>query len=468
MIGFKKNSSNSATRILPGEMNIPSYKGRGKSKGKVTTVAIPEKKEVHTKEELESMKALFSIQSSSHEEDRIYDYIIAILDKMTDIDVEEDEHGNILITKGTVAKGEFYPCLAAHMDTVHDIINNYKVIEEKVKGDLVVRSVMDPSNLEVLKYVEKGLHVDFLLESLTPELNDEFWKAEEDGIISVDKGCETIIDIDDKVYYHGGCGDDKGGIWLALDILTKVDTLKVALFSNEEVGMLGSNNVDLSWFTDVGYIIEGDRRNAGDLIHRDICSKDFLDTLESVGKEFGYKSAHGSSTDVFTLARRGVNVSAVNISVGYYNAHSDTEYTVVKELVNARNYTMSLLKELGNKLSYYKKPAPTYGGPYGSSYGSFGSFGGQSSYGGYGTAKYPEYSGYADSDDWYEAYQESKIPCLLHKDDAMDSVVDMWCEDCNPVVDAKQVLMCSSCGHEFVERKYSYECTNCESIKIKL
>jgi len=111
-------------------------------------------------------------------------------------------------------------------------------------------------------------------------------------------------------------------------------------FSNEEVGRIGSSKVDMEFFSDCGFLLQGDRRGSGDIICDSICSKDFLDLLELVGASFGYSKGIGSYTDVTKLSERNVGVSCANLSIGYYNAHMDSEYTIWEELLNARYYIL--------------------------------------------------------------------------------------------------------------------------------
>lgn len=39
-------------------------------------------------------------------------------------------------------------------------------------------------------------------------------------------------------------------------------------------------------------------------------------------------------TDVLELKERGLGVSCINLSCGYYEPHSDEEFTVKKDLLN--------------------------------------------------------------------------------------------------------------------------------------
>ena len=191
--------------------------------------------------------------------------------------VVQDSFGNLLITKGV---SDTYPCLAAHMDQVQN--NHSKDFTVFEYGDVV------------------------------------FAFSEKSGA------------------QQGLGADDKNGIFICLECLRKYDVLKVAFFAGEEVGCVGSRQVDLDFFRDCRFIVEPDRMNGNDLITSmsvgDVCSDEFITALGA--EQFGYKEAVGSITDVGELVERGVGISCLNLSCGYYNAHSDKEITRLSELEN--------------------------------------------------------------------------------------------------------------------------------------
>ena len=118
--------------------------------------------------------------------------------------------------------------------------------------------------------------------------------------------------------------------------LKKYKTLKVALFVEEETGCQGSNQADMDFFTDCRFVIQSDRRGYKDLITTigwtDLCSDEFL---KAIGYEkFGYQETDGMMTDILTLKENRLEVSCINLSCGYYEAHTDREFTVKKDLLN--------------------------------------------------------------------------------------------------------------------------------------
>lgn len=195
--------------------------------------------------------------------------------------VETDKKGNLLIIKG---ESETYPCLAAHMDQV----------QNKHSKDFRV--------------IEIG---------------------------------EDVIGWSPKCHEQQGLGaDDKNGIFICLELLRKFDVMKVAFFVGEETGCVGSSEVDLSFFKDCRFIIQPDRMGRNDLITSmfvgSVCSKDFINAIGYA--DYGYSFERGSITDVGELVERGVGISCLNLSCGYYDAHTDHEMTVLSHLENCLNF----------------------------------------------------------------------------------------------------------------------------------
>lgn len=136
---------------------------------------------------------------------------------------------------------------------------------------------------------------------------------------------------------HSFCGpgaDDKNGILVALEAIREYDCMKVVFFREEETGCRGSSHADISFFDDCRFVIQCDRKGNSDLITSigctDLCSEQFIRDIDP--ENWGYKEAQGMMTDVETLKENGLQVSAVNLSCGYYNPHTDEEITVKRDL----------------------------------------------------------------------------------------------------------------------------------------
>lgn len=264
---------------------------------------------------------LYAIHSMSGNEKKMRRFIRKYINENCgDVTMVTDKKGNLLCTKG---ESKTYPCLASHMDQVQR--KHSKDFEVMCNGDKCF-----------------GFS----------------WKTME---------------------MQGLGADDKNGIYICLECLKAFDVLKVAFFVGEEVGCVGSSNIDLSFFKDCRFIIEPDRRGGNDLITSmfcgQVCSKKFIEDIKA--EDYGYKEERGSVTDVGELTDRGVGISCLNLSCGYYEAHTDNEYTVLSELQNCLDFVMHVICDC-------REVYPFEGG-----YGSYGY--GYVNYGYYGRQN-PKYS----------------------------------------------------------------------------
>ena len=233
-------------------------------------------------------KKLVSIYSGSYKEGPMRKYIKQwVFNCVKGATVEEDKTGNIYITKGIA---QTYPCVVAHLDQVQKPYpKDYKVVE-----------------------------TDDIIFGYSPA----------------------------KRAQCGLGADDKCGIWIALKMLKSHDVIKVAFFPGEEVGCVGSRAANMKFFDDVRFVVEPDRRGASDLIttigEMDICSEEFVQASEY--KIFGYIPTNGLMTDVETLKERGLNVSCINLSCGYYSPHTENEYVVKADMLNALNFVNHIIE----------------------------------------------------------------------------------------------------------------------------
>lgn len=236
------------------------------------------------------LSELYKIHAPSMKEQKMAAYIEKFAARISDTKTWRDKTGNVYIVRGV---SETYPCVVAHMDQVQRIHSN----------DFTV------------------MFHDGIVQGYSPS-NKRF---------------------------EGLGADDKNGIYVALECLSKFPALKCAFFVGEEIGCIGSEACDLEFFDDCRFVLQCDRRNGDDLI-TDIfcrlCSPDFLNDIQY--SRFGYKTTDGLITDVGTLKDRGLQVSCVNMSCGYYNPHTDYEFTVLSELENCENFVMWIIENCTN------------------------------------------------------------------------------------------------------------------------
>lgn len=254
---------------------------------------------------------------------------------------------------------------------------------------------------------------------------------------------------------------DGAGIYIVLEALKRIDVMKAAFFVEEEVGCIGSGAVDLTFFSDCGYIIQGDRKGSGDLIldylNSEICSKEFLTKCEPLFKHYGFKKTWGSFTDALELSSRGVGVCTFNFSVGYYNPHTDIEYTVIKELINSTEFAINLVNYLGKVKYPHVFEKKTY-----SSY-TPGKYKGRGSYNDWDD-DYSAYFGYGYED--YDYRKSKKLKCSCSDTHLLTDTFDLDCLVCNPEIKTNSVIFCE-CGGRLQDRKFNYKCPVCLEVYMK-
>lgn len=221
------------------------------------------------------LKRLYSIHSPSGKEDRLINFIVSYIKTLPGkIEIRKDKYGNIYAWKG---EADSYPCIVAHLDQVQKTHSrDFKAIETR----------------------------------------------------------DIIFGYSPKNHQFEGLGaDDKNGILIALESLKNYDCIKIALFREEEIGCRGSQNCEMTFFADCRFVIQCDRRGNSDLItsigFTDLCSEEFIRAVNP--EKWGYHEETGLMTDVETLVENGLGISAINMSCGYFNPHTDEEITVKRD-----------------------------------------------------------------------------------------------------------------------------------------
>lgn len=250
--------------------------------------------------DIELFIKLLKVQTVSRNESRMIKFILDYLDaNFSDIEITLDDYNNILVKKGET---ENYPCVIAHIDTVHDIL---------------------PEGEEItVKYNDNKLY-----------------------------GVNNITN--EQV---GIGGDDKCGIYYALHALNEFENIKIALFVEEEIGCNGSRRAEASFFSNVGYFIQLDAPfnnlvsyncSGTQLFHEEgeffnIISKHLYDTMGE------YELAFHPYTDVQPMRER-FNMQAINFSAAYYNMHTPYEYIRLDEFSELLKMVDKIIYDLGEK-----------------------------------------------------------------------------------------------------------------------
>ncbi len=237
---------------------------------------------------MELLKKLYEIHSPSGKEKRIKQFIKRYIhNNIPNCIIETDKIGNIYIKKGDDLE---YPCIVAHLDQVQQFHSaDFKAIETE----------------EIFFGYSKKNRV-----------------------------------------FEGLGADDKNGIWITLKALEMHDTLKAALFVQEEVGCVGSSQANMDFFDNCRFVIEPDRKGSSDFITSigwtSLCSDEFINDCNI--EKFNYTEQSGAMTDVLALKENGLEISCINISCGYYEPHTDQEFTIKADLLNCLNLVYHIIE----------------------------------------------------------------------------------------------------------------------------
>ena len=258
------------------------------------------------------LRKTLKVQSVSGSEWRMFAHIVREL-KSYGAHVVQDAIGNLYAQKGSA---DNFPCVVAHIDTVHDFESDFQLL---VVGDKIAAF-----NAHTMRQVGIG-------------------------------------------------GDDKVGVFIALECMRMYDNIKAAFFVSEETGCDGSDLADMAFFDDCRFVLQADRKGSSDFVTTasgvELSGKEFFKAIKPYLHLYGYKAASGMMTDVMALKSNGLKVCAANVSCGYYNPHTASEYVVVRDIERCYDLFCAIIdnccKVYHHKYVKPSYPSYSYGGGYG-------------------------------------------------------------------------------------------------------
>ena len=159
--------------------------------------------------------------------------------------------------------------------------------------------------------------------------------------------------------------DDKNGIWICLQLIDLFPDINFLFTTQEEIGSMGLKSLLLSTdiqesLEEIPYALIFDRRGAGDIIGKQngYCTGEFEEDVSEIGKEYGFYPCFGVYSDCDVLNEY---MSCVNLSCGFFEAHSKEEYTVIPILKNTLEFAVDILNTLEER---YEIPEPIFVPPY--------------------------------------------------------------------------------------------------------
>lgn len=167
-------------------------------------------------------------------------------------------------------------------------------------------------------------------------------------------------------------GDDRCGVYMIMDIVKELKC-SVLFCRDEEIGGKGAEafcQSDIWKDLKLNYIIEFDRRGDKDAVFYDCANDDFTDFIMKESGEY-FTEAWGTFSDISFIAP-SLKIAAVNLSCGYYKAHTTDEYVVYDEMEKSIEAAKKIIKVETDKPfeyienHYYRSK---YDAPYGYGYG---------------------------------------------------------------------------------------------------
>ena len=138
-------------------------------------------------------------------------------------------------------------------------------------------------------------------------------------------------------------GDDRCGIYMILQILKTGLKPYILFCEDEEIGLVGSEKFcqseNLEKLSEIIYLIELDRANINDAVYYHCGNETFKNFIKD---SIGYTEAIGSCSDISNLMP-ALDRAGVNLSCGYYNQHTTSEYVVLREMERTIQNVIELL-----------------------------------------------------------------------------------------------------------------------------
>lgn len=259
--------------------------------------------------------------------------------------LQEDATGNLyLINPGT-------PLICAHMDTVGSFEAQQHVDQINIyQSDMVSCEQTTSAAVWYSKYDESH---PYNKEWDVPEKVHKAFKTIEWYKEKIDIVCGT----------HNIWADDK--CWIVLWYALRQEfwnNVSLLFTRGEETGMHWIRNFVAAYkdlMNQCTYCIVWDRRHGLDFIweKNDYCTKEFENKVLDIIKDFWFSSVRWLASDCWHIKEV---LNTFNISVWYYDPHTDWEYVVVNEYHNTYAAMRHLILNFNEKMEPPKTPSYSY------------------------------------------------------------------------------------------------------------
>ena len=170
---------------------------------------------------------------------------------------------------------------------------------------------------------------------------------------------KTFVFEGDKISSPQGIGgDDRCGVYGIVKVYEATKQKPWLLFTcDEEIGGRGADGFCAAYLkgelperlNDLKMLVELDRKGKNDAVYYSCDNPEFEEYITSKG----FRTSHGSFSDISSIAPC-LGVAAVNLSCGYYNAHT------LHECINRKHLNATVRKVIGMVSDAEKPDFPKY------------------------------------------------------------------------------------------------------------
>ena len=275
---------------------------------------------------------------------------------------------------------------------------------EKLKFKNEIETILKHTQEELLVFLEHFLSINKFPQTVTKD----YIYAQGDIPVMVVAHLDTVHKAPPtEIYYSkdlttlisptGIGGDDRAGVFIIMELILKGFRPHILFTCDEEIGGLGAQKF-VEDFRDnkleLKYILEFDRKGFDDCVFYDCDNKDFIKYITS----FGFTEQYGTFSDISIIAP-ALSIAAVNLSSGYYRAHTDTEYINILDIEEIINKASCILNDVCNAPSFVYIPAPP-------SYYYHNKIYDFKDFWGYTDSRYNEIDYYSDEDEMRYLYED--------------------------------------------------------------
>lgn len=188
-----------------------------------------------------------------------------------------------------------------------------------------------------------------------------------------------LVGFDNSVGKQVGLGhDDKAGVYFCIEALKNFENIKAFFPLDEEIGCIGSRNSNADFFSNVGFMVQLDRRGFTDVSTysngNNLLTKETQEELNPILDTFGFSFTKTMLTDVGQLVG-SYGIQGTNISTAYTREHTDSEALYIPGFIHSSKFAFEILKQTqGKKYTIEQPPKPVYQVNKYSNYGNNGLF----------------------------------------------------------------------------------------------